>query len=94
MESTGASVKETEGKATPEQFRITYEARQIVINNFDEQKEEADRHQGAKRIPVERHPHCECAHGRLHNICPEGNQQTFKHNPKTFNTMFKHKQTR
>jgi len=30
MESIGAlSVKETEGKATPERFRITYEARQI-----------------------------------------------------------------
>ena len=41
MESIGAlSVKETEGKATPEQFWITYEARQIITNFFDASKEQ------------------------------------------------------
>eukprot|EP00972_Heterocapsa_arctica_P035732 5256308-Heterocapsa_arctica.AAC.1 len=32
-------VKEIEGKAMPEQCRLTYEARQIIINFFDTTKE-------------------------------------------------------
>ena len=87
-------MKAIDSEVTPHTFQFTYEARQVVIKFDNWTKEEADRHPGDRRIPVERHPHCECAHGRLHNICPEGNQQTFKHNPNTFNTMFKQKQTR
>lgn len=81
-------MKAIDSKVTPEPYQITYKVRQIVRHYGDGPKEDADHHQGDRRIPVERHPHCECAHGS------EGNQQTFKHNPNTFNTMFKHKQTR
>jgi hypothetical protein len=64
---------ETEGKATPETFRLTYEARQIITNFFDASKKpEGFLWKGALIVKG--------AHGRLHNISPEGNKQTLKNN--------------
>ena len=72
-------VKETEGKATPEMFRLTYELRQVIHNYFDESQEpKGSMWKGALIVKG--------AHGRLDNISPEGNQQTFKHNKQICNT--------
>jgi hypothetical protein len=52
--------------------RVTYEARQVIHNYFDESQEpKGVLWKGALIVKGN--------HGRLHNISPEGIQQTFKH---------------
>ena len=68
-------VKETEGKATPEMFRLTYELRQVIQNYFDESQEpKGSMWKGALIVKG--------AHGRLDNISPQG----FKNNKQICNT--------
>jgi hypothetical protein len=68
-------VKETEGKATPEKSWVTHEARHVIHNYFDESHEpKGVLWKGALIVKGN--------HGRLHNISPEGIQQTFKHKQK------------
>ena len=60
-------------------FRLTYESRQVIHNYFDEsQKPKGSMWKGALIVKG--------AHGRLDNISPQGNQQTFKHNKQICNT--------